>query len=137
MACNEVLTHTQQKNHNSKLELSLESNHHSTGNKKHENVNLMQNKRFNIDSNKWKSGKQTLILILTLRFNDWVIQLYKKVRYLFIWLALQNDHAILFKDVPLCFIFFKKLPYQSNVLFKFYCIIGFVYAYKINQSIQV
>ena len=38
--------------------------------------------------------KQTLILIITLKFNNWVIQLYKKVTNLFICLSLQNDHAM-------------------------------------------
>ena len=39
------------------------------------------------------------MLILTHRFNDWVIQLHNKITNLSICLAQQNDHEILFKEV--------------------------------------
>ena len=54
---------------------------------------------FNITGKKWKNtheikGKEISVLILTLYFNDRVIQLHKKVTNLFICLPLRNDLAM-------------------------------------------
>ena len=43
--------------------------------------------------NKWNQ-KKILILIVTLRFSDWLIQLYMEVTGLFNCLAQQNDNEM-------------------------------------------
>ena len=48
-------------------------------------------------------------MILTPRFNDWVIQLYKKVANLFTCLAVQNDHAMFTDGGTVVFDFLKKV----------------------------
>ena len=55
---------------------------------------IIYNKYKKIKKRKWNKKSKTLVLILTLRLNDWVIRLYKKIRNLSICLAQQSDHAM-------------------------------------------
>ena len=60
---------------------------------------------------------------------------YKKAGNLFSLLALQKDHAMVFKKGTPSVLSFKKLgKYRHTTVFK-YCMIEHVYAYLVNTSL--
>ena len=73
------------------------------------------------------------------RFNDWFIQLYKKVTkpsHLFgCARQLRNVYLKSASFFHQRFISSKKLPNQNTVVYKYSCTIEFAYVYQINTSL--
>ena len=85
-----------------------------------------------MEKHKWNETKINFNIDLTLRFNDWVIQLDRKVKTSsFVWLN-KTIMQCLFKEVQHSYISSKMLQYQTADVFKYWCLIGFAYVYQVN-----